>query len=221
MSALQDVLSRVRIGDVYTALTGITPRRTGDTWRGPAIWRGGDSPESVAGDDGRGVWHDFVTNDGGGLLDLVTRVRGGNRADALRWCSDLAGVPLEDKPLSPADRLRWAAERRDIERDLPTARHWQRAVVALTEELLDTLKTALFDPMLPQPEIGEIFHVENLLASLRRKDGAALVAEYRWWLECYPGITAGLVRSAKQRERAARRAVLEYLRNTGPRKVEV
>lgn len=30
---------------------------------------------------------------GGGVLDLVVAcVRGGNRADALRWCADLAGV---------------------------------------------------------------------------------------------------------------------------------
>src|SRR5262245_1238259 len=117
--AVPEVLSRVRLSEVYTALTGIPPRRTGrDIWRAAAKYRGGDSPDSVAGDDSRGVWHDFVTDDGGGILDLIQRIRGGSRADALRRCADLAGVPLRDRPLSREDRARWAVERHALEADL-------------------------------------------------------------------------------------------------------
>jgi hypothetical protein len=205
------ILTRIRISEACTALTGITPERG----RIPAPWRD-TRDRNVSIHDGKGTWFDHVEGRGGGLLDLVVRVRGGNRADALRWVADFAGVPMEDKPLSAEDRARWAAERRDIERDLPAARYWQRAALCLTEELLDSLKAALFDPMLPLPEIGEIAQVESLLASLRRKEGAALVAEYRWWFERYPGMTAGLVRAAKHREKAERRALLEYLRQTEP-----
>jgi hypothetical protein len=127
MSAVQDVLSRVRISDVYHALTGAAPRRAGqDAWRAAAPWRGGDSQDSVSGNDARGVWHDFVSGECGGILDLVQRIRGGNRADALRYAADLAGVPLDNKPLSAVDRARWGAERREFERDLPAARYWRR-----------------------------------------------------------------------------------------------
>jgi hypothetical protein len=212
MTATTDqVLNRVRISGVYQALGGPKPRGM----RGPAFWRRGDGL-NVSMDDSRGVWKDFASNEGGGILDLVARVRGGGRADALRWVADLAGVPLDNTPISAEDRARWAVERRDTERSLPTARYWQRAAVCMAEELLNSLKAALFDPTLPQPDVGEIASVENLLGSLRRVDGAALVAEYKWRLERRPGMTAALVHVAKQREQAARRALLEYLKRADP-----
>ncbi len=213
-SCTSEVLSRVKISAVYRALTGVDVHRVGrDTWRAPAAWRGGDGL-NVSGDDSRGVWHDFATNEGGGVLDLVVQVRGGSRTDALRWCADLVGAPLSDTPLSPEDRERWATERRAVERDLPAARYWRRAAVQMSESLLDSLKAGLVDPMLPQPDIGELQHLTGLLSRLQRLDGAALVAEYRWWLEHHPGLTAGMVASAKRLERAQRRALLAYLHET-------
>lgn len=74
---MEDILSCVRIRDVYHTLTGRQPHRTGrDTWRAVATWRDGDGL-NVSGDDARGVWHDFAANEGGGVLDLIVRVRGG------------------------------------------------------------------------------------------------------------------------------------------------
>lgn len=201
-STTSDVLARVKISDVYAALSGSKLRKN----RGPAFWRGGDG-FNVSLDDGRGVWHDFTTDEGGGVLDLVVRVRGGNRADALRWCADLVGVPMDDTPLSPEERERWARERRELERDLPTARYLRRAAVRMTEELLHMLKSALVDPMLPQPDLGEIGHVQALLDRLQRIGGAELVAEYHWWLTHHPGLTAALVAAMRHREQAERRAL--------------
>ena len=201
-----EVLNRVKISDVYQALGGPKLRKM----RGPAFWRGGDG-FNVSLEDPRGVWHDFTTDEGGGVLDLVVQVRGCSRVDALRWLAGPVGVPLDDAPLSAEERERWAAERRALERDLPAARYWRRAAVNMGEDLLDSLKTALVDPMLPQPEIGEIGYVENMLRSLQRIDSAALVAEYRWWLEHHPGLTAAMVASAKRLERAQRHALLAYL----------
>lgn len=87
------IFEQVRISDVYAALTGRKLRRTGvDTWRGQAWWRNGNGL-NVRLDDSRGVWKDFVTNEGGGVLALVVRIRGGTRQDALRWVADFAGVP--------------------------------------------------------------------------------------------------------------------------------
>jgi hypothetical protein len=204
-----DVLARVKISDVYAALGGPKLRKM----RGPAFWRGGDG-FNVSLDDGRGVWHDFTTDEGGGVLDLVVRVRGGNRADALRFVADLTGLPMDDTPLTPEDRERWAAERRELERELPTARYWRRAAVSMAEELLVSLKSALFDPTLPLPEVDEIGHVENMMRSLQQQDGAALVAEFGWWLQHHPGLTLAMVASVKRLERAQRRALLAYLNET-------
>ncbi len=205
----RDVLSLVRIMCVWLALGG-GPLRHG---RGRAWWRDGDG-YSVSLDDSRGVWHDFVTGEGGGILDLVVRVRGGGRADALRWCAELAGIPLDDKPLSAADRTRWAAERRELERELPNALLWRRAAVSMAEELLDELKATLMDRTLPQACIGEIYDVHWMIQRLRNADGAALVAEYGWWREHYPDLAAGMIRVARARGQAERRALVAYLRKT-------
>jgi hypothetical protein len=144
------------------------------------------------------------------------RVRGGTRQDALRFVAGLAGVPLDNKPLARAEKQRWARERRELERELPAARYWRRSAVCLTEELLGALKSVLFDATRLAPEIGEIFHLENLLASLRRIDGLALVAEFHWWMERYPGLAAAMVASARRRARADRRALRAYLGETAP-----
>jgi hypothetical protein len=64
------------------------------------MWRGGDG-FNVSLNDTRSVWHDFTTDEGGGVLDLVARIRGGDRQDALRWLAAFAGIRLDQ---SAADR---------------------------------------------------------------------------------------------------------------------
>jgi len=206
MSATTDVLGCVKISEVYQALGG--PELRG--MRGPAFWRDGDGL-NVSMDDSRGIWHDFTTGDGGGVLDLVVKVRGGNRADALRWAADLAGVPLDDKPLSAEDCARWAAERRELERDLPMARLWRRAAIDLSEELLDVLKAVFFTGPSDRIDFDGIRDTTRLLSTLQRIDGAALVAEYGWWRERYPGMTAAMVHAARRRAQIERTALEEYL----------
>lgn len=205
-SSSAEVLASVVITEVFRGLGGDLRHR-----RGRAFWRDGGGL-NVSLDDNRGVWHDFVTNEGGGVLDLVVRARGGTRRDALHWVAEFAGVPLEDKALSSAERAEWAKERRELEQNLPDARYWQRSAVNMADDLLNGLKAALFDPTQEQPETGEIYRLENMLARLRRLDGAALVAEFQWWRGRYPGMTAGMIRAAKSREQAERRALLAYLR---------
>jgi hypothetical protein len=201
-----DILAQLRITEVWRMLGGGELRHG----RGKRFWCGGDSPEAVSLSDAKNTFFDFVAGQGGGLLDLVVRVRGGNRADALRWCADLAGVPMEDRPLSPAERERWARDRRELERDLPAARLWRRGAVLLAEETLGELKSALVDPIAPQPDPGEICRLTLQVARWQRMDGAALVAEYLWWREHCPDLTAGMVHAARLRERAEVRTLLEY-----------
>ena len=205
-----EILEHVRITEVWRALGGGELRHG----RGQAFWREG-AGYNVSLRDDRNVWHDKRDDIGGGVLDLVVRVRGGNRASALRWCADLVGVPMEDRPLSPADRERWARERRELERDLPAAQLWRRAALALGEEILDRLKAGLFDPAAAmRPESGEVAEWTARLARWRRLDGAALVAEYADWRRDHPDLTAGMVWAARTRDAAERRALEVYVRMT-------
>jgi hypothetical protein len=217
-SKARDVLACVKISEVYHALTGIAPRRCGaDRYRAVATWRGGDG-YSVALDDAKGVWHDPVPDEGGGVLDLVVRVRGGNRADALRWCADLVGIPLDDKPLSAADRARWLQERRLLERELPTARLWRRAAIALAEESLDVMKRVFFTGPADKIDFDGIRNMTNLLMRLGRIDGPELVTEFQSWMKSHPGLTSGMVRAAKASGQAERGALMTYLGMTDIRR---
>ena len=214
MSAASDILARIRISQVYQALTGIKPRGRGETWRVPAPWRK-TSDCNVSLHDGKGTWYDFVVGEGGGVIDLVARVRGGVRESALRWLADFSGAPLKDRLLSP-DRERWAQERRKLQRDLPAAELWRRAAVALGEEVLARLKTGLFDPAAPmRPEIGEVAYWTARIARWRRISGIELVSEYRECVERHPKMTRGLIHAAKMRAMAERHAIKRYLRIDG------
>lgn len=214
-STASEILASVRISDVTRAITGGDLQRAGTgRWRARATWRDGDG-WSVSLDDGRGLWFDHATGEGGGVLDLVVRVRGGSRQDALRWVAERAGIPMDPAPLSIAQRACWAAERRHLERELPRARLWQQAAVQLAEELLYELKRGLTDRTAPlRPEIGELRDVTSLLDHLRRIDGQELVTEYSTWRVDYPGWTSAMVRAAASRERAGRALVLSFLRGT-------
>jgi hypothetical protein len=59
---------------------------------------------NVSLDDSSGVWHDFVSGDGGGILCLVMRLRGCTKRDALMWLADFVGVPLDDRPMFAGER---------------------------------------------------------------------------------------------------------------------
>jgi hypothetical protein len=94
-----EIINRIRISKVWAALGG-GPLRNG---RGAAFRR--DSRDfNVSVSDEKGVWHDFVSGDGGGVLDLIQHVRGGSRADALKFVAELAGLTLDSRPLTRQER---------------------------------------------------------------------------------------------------------------------
>jgi hypothetical protein len=209
---VSEVLASTKISQVYRALVGKEPRRTGsDTWRAPATWRGGDG-FNLSLNDARGLWHDFTTGEGGGVLDLVVRIRGGSRQDALRWVADFVGCPLDNRPLAACDRARWVKQQRQIALELPKARLWLRSALAVGEDILDRLKTALADTTLPPPPVGEIAWWTARLRTWRRLDDTGLVAEYLWWAQHQRRLTDGFVYAASLRETAERRALSAYLR---------
>ncbi len=81
---------------------------------------------SLSIDLARGLWRDHEAGNGGGVLDLVCRVRGGSRADAARW---LEGQGAEanlirseqSKPAVSASGSHCSPERRDDRRGLELA----------------------------------------------------------------------------------------------------
>ena len=103
------IIFRQPISAIWQALGGNAPRRG----RAPAFYRKGDNAGAVSLNDEKGCWHDFVTGDGGGVLDLVQQVRGGNRKEALRWLSGLVGIPFEERPLQ--ERRAYALKRAVVE----------------------------------------------------------------------------------------------------------
>jgi hypothetical protein len=110
-------------------------------------------------------------------------------------------------------------ERAESERDLPAARHWRRTAVALSEELLSLLKSQFFDPTAEnRPSGSELQDLTGELARLERMGDAALIEEYRSARYQNPHSTGLMVRVARDREKAERRALEAYLRATDPEK---
>ncbi len=119
------VVAAKPISEVWVALGGDPPRGG----RARAFYRDGANNHAVALSDAKGAWFDHRDGCGGGVLDLVQRVLGYSRADALRWLADLAGMPLADRPMDAADRRRYVRARGEAVE-----------IVAWRERLTDALK---------------------------------------------------------------------------------
>lgn len=117
------IIERVKISEVWAALGG-GPLRHG---RGRAFWRQGDG-YNVAVSDAKNCWHDFVTDDAGGVLDLVQHVRGGSRAEALRFIAELAGIAIDSKPFPRQERRVYARRRRQAACTAQQCAWWARAI---------------------------------------------------------------------------------------------
>lgn len=197
-----ELVASVRISEVFRLLGGGEIRHG----RARAFWRGGDG-WNVDLADARGVWTDHATGDGGGVLDLIARANDCNRSEALRWLADATGAVLDDRKPDPAAR----SERLAIERDLPAARMWRRAWLSMADELLVSLKAALFDPTRSAPEEGEIAALEGLKKLISAAEGLALVNEYRRCRERWPGMTAAMIAAASRVGRIERRALESFI----------
>lgn len=180
-----EIVSRTRISEVWRALGGGDLRNG----RGRAWWRGGDG-YNVALHEANGCWYDYRDHVGGGVLDLVQHIRGGNRTDALRWTADLIGVALDDKPGVPrhdnADAVR-------IRRD---AMYFATAARMLAEETLDSL---------PPEEPDRAVHTA-MLAAL----GVSPEAEYRAWMATQPEWGAALVYAGRAHQQRIQTALARY-----------
>jgi hypothetical protein len=201
------ILESVQLTQIWRILGGGEIRRG----RSRAFWRNGDG-WNVSLDDKKGSWCDYARGERGGIIDLVIKIHGGSRQDALRWVASIAGIEISDRRLSASERVAWAEDRRSVQRYLPAARLWRRAAVDVGEGLLTLLKAALFDPMLPPPDVGEIAEWEGRLSRWRRMDGRELVAEYQRWSLLDPEFIGAIVKASKLHEVAERRACDRLMR---------
>jgi len=190
------IIRAAKLSAVYGALTGKMPHPAGqDKWRAPAPWRDGENA-SVAIDDAKGVWFDHVANEGGGIVDLVVRIKGGSPRDAMQWLSEHTGHALTTTP--PAQRAEWHRDQAALNRDLPDATLWRQSAVAMGNEVLDQMKAALSNANAPQPAPGEIAELTQRVAGWRKLSDEGLVAEFRNWQARDPETTDAMARAARQ-----------------------
>jgi len=126
----EEILSRTTISQVWIALGGDPPKGS----RAKAFWRKSRDP-NVSVNDTKNCWFDFRDGIGGGVFDLIQRIRGGSRQDALKWLADYLGVPLDRPQWTEAERREWGRRRRVAEAEA-------RVLVTRKHELLAALRAA-------------------------------------------------------------------------------
>lgn len=201
---IADSIANASIASAWRSLSGGEIKNG----RARAFWRG-STDLNISVDVERGIWHDFTTGEGGGVLALVQTVLECDKRAAVEWMEGQGLIP--SRTLTPEEKAKYSSQQRDIESNLPSARLWRRAAIGIYSEVMDELKTALFDPALPRPEPGDIREIENLLALLRKAEGTELVNLYRAWLSRSPATTIEMVRVAAAREKAEKQALAQFL----------
>jgi len=109
------------------------------------------------------------------------------------------------------ERRAWIRERRRVERYLPAAELWRRMALIFGEEILDQLKSTIWDSSLPQPWLCEITQWTDILKRWKGLDGFGLVEEYLSQKRSDPRLTKAMIRAARDLELAELRALLRYL----------
>ena len=188
-----EVCEAIPISRVWQELGGAAPKHG----RAKAFYRDGDGL-SVSLCDQRQVWHDFVTGEGGGVLDLIQHVRGGRRKDALEWLADLAGIRLDR--MSRATRRELAAARTREQREGIRAQWWAIAARMLSEQVLEHLPAT-------NPERAVY---TDLLSAIKSQP----LAEYRDWQRRTPELTAAMVAAGAKAEETAQWRLLRWIEGT-------
>lgn len=121
--------------------------------------------------------------------------------------------PERERPeWTPEQRRAWSREKHEIEAALPAALLWRRAAVIIAQAELDDHKAELFERTQRGLEMGEIFSLTRLVATLERLESGALVEAFRRHRQHDRHIAKRMVEWAHLRETAERAAVERYLR---------
>ena len=190
------VIGAVSILNVWPALGGGELRRG----RGRAFWRDGDGDGfNVVVDPKRGIWRDFATNEGGGILRLVQTARACSKGEAFQWVAELAGVALV--PSSPDRRRRYAQARRDATEIAKLAGWWLESRCEELERLkrLSNHANGPWDEVALAAASGELYRLHQL-----NLNPDALIAEFarvsQWEPETRRLIQAGRAQQEQEDE---------------------
>lgn len=104
------------------------------------------------------------------------------------------------KAWTAADRAAWRKQRKYMEKYLPTALLWRRAVVVLSELELDRLKDSLADNTLPASQYWEIMQWHRLVTHWLKLSDYPLVEAFRHWMRHQPRLTKGMVQVVRKLE---------------------
>jgi len=134
------------ISRIWIALGGDQPKHG----RARAFYRDGGNPQAVVVNDAKGTWYDFRDGAGGGILDLIGRVNGGSRGDALKWLADFTGLRLDGRPPTAAERADYARRREYARQKACDVARWRDAfVIRLNAEKLAAKDAEDFDALKP------------------------------------------------------------------------
>lgn len=161
-TAWREVLERVTLARVWAALGGGPIRNR----RGQAFWRNGDG-WNIALDEPNKVWFDFVGGRGGGILNLVMVALGCDKAAAVSWLSQMAGVTLDDS----GDSVTYAARRNRGRIIAQRVADWANG----TAEQLDEQKRAALDA----GDMDALACAARALYLLERADPRTLLEQFR------------------------------------------
>jgi hypothetical protein len=171
-----DIIRTTTITEVWIGLGGDPPVRN----RARAFYRDGDNPQAVFLNEAKRCWYDFRDNIGGGILDLIQRALGCDRAGAARWLSDFTRLPLDDRPMTPLERSEYGHQRMMAEQLARDVADWERGLELI---LLDWQKTAAAITtwlMGQDADPGEVLsNSRRDLKMLHRADADTLVYTYR------------------------------------------
>ena len=182
-----DIIRTVSITGVFVKLGGDQPRNG----HARAFWRDGDNPQAVSLNDEKGCWYDHRDNVGGGILDLIRRVRGGMRTDALEWLAEVNDITIDSRP------------RRDRASIAATRKHRREsAYFAIVARIM--AETAL-ESLAPEDPSRAIY--TELIGALHTSP----LSEYASWREHQPLFAAALVRAGRCRQRRLQTSLASYI----------
>ena len=171
-----DIVVARPISEIWVAIGGDPPRHG----RARAFYRRGDNPQAVSINDAKGTWFDYRDNVGGGVLALIQRTLACDRVHALRWLSNLVGLPLDNRKFTPAERRVYRERMAQADRLAHEVADFERGLELC---LLCRLSTgALLTEWMLQHEADPtelLFNARKDLVLLEKTDPDSLVQFYR------------------------------------------
>jgi hypothetical protein len=203
-SSIRELKYAADIREVWHCLGGGELRHN----RGVAFWRKNADGFNVSLDPRRGLWHDFVSGEGGDVVALVETVQRCSFREAAEWLAGHVGVTIQTSASGavPQGTVSDRQVRKQREHDLRWAGYWRIAAVSFAERALEELSD-----MHPE-RLG----LTSLLNAIRRGEESMLI-EYRSWAKRCPQLTYALAREGRCARARLQRRLANWIMEHGDR----